>query len=102
MDDRKLQLKQLRKTAKKIKRRYVTAWKVLAVIFLIAAVALGIEHVFVKFLPCWTLYVIAELLLLFLVVLIPWGIGKKKWKKTVEYLDYRTMKNTLRQEKKFR
>lgn len=102
MDDRKLQLKQLKKTANKIKRKYVTAWKVMAFLFLFAAVALSVEHVFVKFLPCMTLYVIAGLLLLFLITLIPWGVGKKKWKKTVEYLDYRTMKNTLRQEKKFR
>ena len=102
MDDRKLQLKQLRKTANKVKRKYVTFWKVMAIIFLLAAIGLGVEHVFVKFLPCWTLYVIAGLLLLFLITLIPWGVGKKKWKKTVEYLDYRTMKNTLRQEKKFK
>lgn len=102
MDDRKLQLKQLKKIANKAKRKYVTAWKVMAIVFLLIAAALGVEHVFIKFLPCITLYAIAALLALFLLTLIPWGVGKKKWKKTVEYLDYKTMKNTLRQEKKFK
>ena len=29
-----------------------------------------------------------------------WARGKKKWKKTESYLNYRTMKNTLKEEKK--
>ena len=101
MDDRKLQLKQLRKIANKQKRKYVTAWKVLTIIFLLAAMGLVAEHVFVKFLPCYAIHGAAAALALSLIALILWGVGKKKWKKTIEYLDYRTMKNTLRQEKKF-
>ena len=40
--------------------------------------------------------------LLFLLTLIPKGRGKKKWKKSEQYLDYRTLKNTLQQEKKMK
>lgn len=39
---------------------------------------------------------------LFLLTLIPKGRGKKKWKKSEQYLDYRTLKNTLQQEKKMK
>ena len=37
---------------------------------------------------------------LFAGALVLWILGKNKWKKSQEYLDYRTMKNTLGQEKK--
>ena len=38
--------------------------------------------------------------LLFAGCLVMWILGKKKWKKTEGYLNYKTMKNTLKQEKK--
>ncbi len=37
---------------------------------------------------------------LFAGALVLWIMGKKKWKKTEAYLDYQTLKNTLKQEKK--
>ena len=37
---------------------------------------------------------------LFAGCLVMWILGKKKWKKTEGYLNYKTMKNTLKQEKK--
>ena len=37
---------------------------------------------------------------LFAGALVMWILGKKKWKKTEAYLDYKTLKNTLKQEKK--
>ena len=40
---------------------------------------------------CWALFA-------FFVVM--WSRGTKKWKKTEEYLDYRTLKNTLKEEKR--
>ena len=38
--------------------------------------------------------------LLFAGCLVMWILGKKKWKKTEAYLNYKTMRNTLKQEKK--
>ena len=38
--------------------------------------------------------------LLFAGCLVMWILGKKKWKKSEGYLNYKTMKNTLKQEKK--
>ena len=40
--------------------------------------------------------------ILFLLTLIPKSKGKKQWKKSEQYLDYRTLKNTLQQEKKMK
>lgn len=40
--------------------------------------------------------------LVLFIALIFWSEGKKKWKKSEQYLDYRTMKNTLKQEKKMK
>jgi beta-glucosidase len=37
---------------------------------------------------------------LHLAAVVLWGLGKKKWKKSQAYLDYRTLKNTIKQEKK--
>ena len=44
--------------------------------------------------------VMIVLWVLFAGALVMWILGKKKWKKTEAYLDYKTMKNTLKQEKK--
>ena len=42
----------------------------------------------------------AVLWVLYALMLALWIRGKKKWKKSEAYLDYKTMKNTLKQEKK--
>lgn len=39
---------------------------------------------------CWALFAVLGVM---------WLRGSRKWKKTVEYLDYKTLKNTLKQEK---
>ena len=40
--------------------------------------------------------------LLFVVFVVFWGIGKRKWKKSEAYLDYKTMKRTLKEERKYK
>ena len=131
MDDRKLQLKQLKKASKREKRRYVTGWKFLAVLFLILAIlsavavaALVAYEELLKLVETsellaairphmdeilrvrrlipdnWVVLAAAVLWVLYLIAAILWNRGKKKWKKTEAYLDYLTMKNTLKQEKK--
>ena len=47
----------------------------------------------------WT--VMAVLWGLFILCLVLWILGAKKWKKTQEYLNYKTMKTALKEEKKF-
>lgn len=56
----------------------------------------------VRALPLVTIcrVVVAVSWVLFAVFTVMWCRGSKKWKKTAEYLDYRTMKVTLREEKK--
>ena len=44
--------------------------------------------------------VMIVLWVLFVPAVVMWALGKKKWKKTEAYLDYKTLKNTLKQEKK--
>lgn len=39
--------------------------------------------------------------LLFVVFTVFWGVGKRKWKKSQPYLDYKTMKRTLKEERKY-
>ena len=48
----------------------------------------------------WAALAAAVLWVLYLIAAILHSYGKKKWKKTEAYLDYMTMKNTLKQEKK--
>ncbi|MBE7002408.1 MAG: hypothetical protein E7421_06940 [Ruminococcaceae bacterium] len=47
---------------------------------------------------CRIIAAVSALALVFFAVM--WHRGKKKWKKTEGYLDYRTMKNTLKEEKR--
>ena len=49
-------------------------------------------------LTCWIAAPVCLAAYIFFVIM--WHRGKKKWKKTQEYLDYKTMKTTLREEKK--
>ena len=48
MDERKLQLKQLKKACKKAKRKHVTLWKTLGILFLVFAILLSAGSVVVK------------------------------------------------------
>ena len=49
---------------------------------------------------CRIVAAVSIVLLVFFAIM--WGRGRKKWKKTEAYLDYRTMKTTLKEEKKNR
>lgn len=145
MDDRKLRLKELKKDSKKVKGKYVTGWKTVAIVFLVLAILLTLACVLIlptvgeialpdgqvlfeltkhtlmatvstavgvdlggliaPYAPVLSFYLPIGAVgawLVFFVILIPWGAGKKKWKKSEQYLDYRTMKNTLKQEKKMK
>ena len=48
MDERKLQLKQLKKACKKAKRKHVTLWKTLGIFFLVFAILLSVGTGVVK------------------------------------------------------
>ena len=47
---------------------------------------------------CWIATPIFAAAYIFFVIM--WHRGKKNWKKTEGYLDYKTLKNALREEKK--
>ena len=47
---------------------------------------------------CWIIAPVCAAAYIFFVIM--WHRGKKKWKKSEAYLDYRTLKNTLKEEKK--
>ena len=49
-------------------------------------------------LTCWIAAPVCLAAYIFFAIM--WHRGKKKWKKTQEYLDYKTMKTTLKEEKK--
>ena len=49
-------------------------------------------------LTCWIAAPVSVAVYIFFTIM--WHRGKKKWKKTQEYLDYQTMKITLKEEKK--
>ena len=48
MDERKAELKQLKKACKKAKRKHVTLWKSLGILFLVFAIILSAASVVVK------------------------------------------------------
>lgn len=118
MDQRKAQLKTLKKAYKRAKRKSLGLWKCLAVLFLIVAllaafvlfVPLVPTLLLVSFLPIelvrslaeniWILYLMFGVgLVLFIEAALIAKVEKKKLKKTAAYLDYRTMKLTLKAEK---
>lgn len=124
MDERKSRLKQLKRDCKKEKRRHTALPGFFGVFFFVLA-AIGTAAVLTVTMPelaavvrLWE-YVgedpvkpllEANLLPLMIGAGVLWGAylifciwkasRRKKWKRTPEYLDYRTMKNTVRQEKK--
>ena len=126
MDERKLRLKQLKKASRKENCRYTALWKTLCVLLLLLALVAAVAVLAVKLpeLPgitsLWTLVgeapvkplimslelplmaVAAALWVLHIVTAALCCAGRKKWKKTESYLDYRTLKNTLKQEKKMK
>lgn len=148
MDERKLRLKQLKKASKKAKRKYVTLWKTLGVLFLVCAIILSVSTGVVKLfdnagadmvgdsflgsfvsamqeayhhamhaltnsfamygigldatgMPLFATLLAAAVVLwvLYTIMLVLWIRGKKKWKKSEAYLDYKTLKSTMKQEK---
>ena len=126
MDERKLRLKQLKKASRKENNRYTALWKILCFLLLLLAVVVTVAVLAVKLpeMPAmkslWLLVgeapvkpllmnlelplmaVAAVLWVLQIVTAALWYAGRKKWKKTESYLDYRTLKNTLKQEKKMK
>ena len=113
MDQRAAELKALKKAYKRMKRKYVAVWKVCAVIFLLLAAGIGLISV-------WQGYPLADMAAfleslgidalvlqgaaagcaaLFLLFWVIAGLEKRKTKKRSEYLDYQTMKNTLKAER---
>ena len=126
MDDRKIRLKQLKKDCKREKRKHTAALGFFAVLFFILAVIVTAAVLAVKLpeqpvvMRLWELVgenpikplleANGQLLLIGAAAL--WAIhllfgflksgGRKKWKKTEAYLDYRTLRNTLNQEKKMK
>ena len=116
MDERKEQLKVLKKAYRKEKARKLGVWKwlfALSVIFAAALLAL-------KFAPVWVLLylpsVITEKLMtplfapicylslgvlgiIFLLSVIFWAVNVKRLKKTEAFLNYRTMRSALKAEK---
>ena len=100
MDERKAQLKMLKKAYKRAKRKRVTLWKILTMLFFVAAVVFTASVVLHR---GYALYMKARLLsaagawLLFVVTLILWGRGNCKFRKTAGYLDYQTMKRAIKE-----
>lgn len=126
MDDRKLRLKQLKKDCAKEKRNHLAVPGFLAVFFFALAIIVTAAVLMVK-LPgqplterFWELVgenpvkplLEANVFFLMIGAAALWGVhllfgilkaaAKGKWKKTEAYLDYRTLKNTLNQEKKMK
>ncbi len=116
MDERKEQLKVLKKAYNKKKARMLGIWKWLfALSLLFAAVLMGL-----RFVPVWVLLylpaVITEKLMMplfiqlswvalgvlggiFLLSVIGWCVNAKRLKKTEAFLNYRTMRSALKVEK---
>ena len=116
MDDRKVQLKVLKKAYKKVQCRALWFWKLLFALSLLCAGVL----VAAKFTPAWVLLylpgVVIEVLtkvvfskllwvaigvtaVLFLIAVIGWSANAKRLKKTETFLNYRTMRSALKMEK---
>lgn len=119
MDTRTQMLRELKKAYRKKRRSCTGIWKTLCVLFLLGSVLLILAAMFPVSLQIpldWLLgtpYVLvlrvtnvclfylagAGCAVLFLLFLLFWSRGGVKLKKSREYLDYRTMKNTLKAEK---
>ena len=124
MDQRKQELKSLKKASGWVRRKKTALWKTLALISLIAGLLYAGASLFdmAVFAPAvrqWCQQMLGITLqplqpqliqvfwllsglfgLLFLGLLIPWSRGSRRWKRSREYLDYQTLKRTLQAEKK--
>lgn len=119
MDERKKELKVLRKAYKRAKRRAITLWKLMTVFNFLACIccaALGFFSLQIQqFAEQLALSVclpndpitltVMQILtgvtgLVFVVALTMWIAGKRKLKRSDEFLSYRTMKEALWAEKK--
>ena len=100
MDERKAQLKMLKKAYKRAKRKHVTLWKILGILFLIAAVVFSASVMFHRMYPLFMkarMLAAAAAWLLFAVAAILWACGNRKFKKTAGFLDYQTMKRAIKE-----
>ena len=114
MDERRQAVKRLRVTGKRMKRKYVTVWKTLAIIMIVLALIFVPQSLVPQLFNCITQVLVgwnesallwlcrgvaAASLMLFAVFAALWGRGKRKWQKTQEHLEYQTLKRTLKAEK---
>lgn len=122
MDHRKEELKFLKKASKKVKRKKTAVWKTIAIIGLVFALLLAPASLVVSvfdgalsalFGDSFRLVtgmigaasglirlVVGILVVIFAVFLILWVRGERQWKRSQEYLDYKTLKTALELEKK--
>ena len=119
MDDRVKELKVLKKAYKRAKRRAITLWKLMAVFNFLACICCGL----LGFFPVQVAQLAARLELavslptgaialtvlqimtgvtglVFAVALAMWIAGRRKVKRSDEFLSYRTLKEALWAEKK--
>ena len=99
MNERKAQLKSLKKAYNRAKRKHVTFWKIFGILFLLAAVVLSAGAFWVREQPLFMKAAVAAAAawMLFLIFWIFWIRGNGKFKKTAGYLDYRTMKRAMKE-----
>ena len=116
MDERKEQLKVLKKVYKKEKAKKLAVWKWLFALSIVFAAVLCA----LKFAPVWVLLylpaaitekimmplfaqicylALGVLALVFLLSVIGWAVNGKRLKKTEAFLNYRTMRSALKMEK---
>lgn len=121
MDHRREELKVLKKASQKVKRKKTAVWKTIAVISLIFTLLLAPASLVVSvfdgalsalFGDSFRLVtgmigaasglirlVVGILVVIFAVFLILWVRGERQWKRSQEYLDYKTLKTALELEK---
>lgn len=121
MEYRKEELKALKKASQKMRSKKTAGWKTVALISLLVALILALVNAAVLFFDaaltaliggsfghiCGLISTSANMIwilaavfaALFLAMLIPWSRGKRQWKRSQEYLDYKTMKTALALEK---
>ena len=115
MDQRIEELKQLKKAYRRALWRRTWIWRVLAALFLLAAAAFGlvaavpeIPEYICRMIPglafllqeMWAVPAGLDCMVLFFLCCLGSVLAGRKVYRSGEYLDYRTLKNTLKAEKK--
>ena len=119
MEQRLQELKTRKKACKQAKRKFVTlrktfsfCWGILAILLTLLALAawfrgdlvagwltaLGLDLQLGLLVRIFH-WAAAGMWLLTLLFVILWFCGKRKWKQSAAYLDYRTIRNVMKQEK---